>query len=250
MSEALTRDIVEEVATPHGLLRLERYVSAGRVHHALWIDGERMMADEGFDSELALAHIADALWAIPQRIEAPTSPDRLTSDTRARSVLVGGLGVGYTARAALELSNVERVVVLELQPRVVDWARGVFAEANAGVVDDPRVEVVVGDLAAYLESPPDGDRFDLVLLDVDNSPERFLVASNEVLYQADGLGQLVSMLRPGGAAVCWSLAPVDAMLTRVAKLGAPVAHYGSYTYDLKEGRSPRYFGYLGRSLFL
>jgi hypothetical protein len=249
MSEVQAIDVVEQVETAHGLLRLERYVSEGKNHHALWINDERMMADEGFDSELALAHIADGLWRVPQGVEGANDSEG-SGRPRGRNVLVGGLGVGYTARAALELPDVERVVVLELQPRVVDWARGVFREANGGVVDDPRVEIVISDLARYLAEPPDGDRFDLCLLDVDNSPERFLVASNESLYQSDGLQQLVSCLSPGGVAVCWSLAPVDSLLTRVATLDAPVALYGSYTYDLKEGCSPRYFGYVGRSLFL
>ncbi|MFW5925213.1 MAG: hypothetical protein ACOCV4_03550 [Myxococcota bacterium] len=119
------------------------------------------------------------------------------------SVLVGGLGFGYTLRAVLEDDRLERVTVVELAPAVVDWMRGPVAYLSGAPLDDPRVDVVVGDVGAFLGA----DRqqpWDAVVLDVDNGPEFLVHEHNAPLYSAAGLRRCREVLRPGGRMALWS----------------------------------------------
>jgi len=117
----------------------------------------------------------------------------LAMPAEADRVLVGGLGMGYTLRAALDrLAPGGRAVVVELMPAIVEWNRGPL----------PRTELVVRDVVDYLSSSP--EPFDGILLDVDNGPEAFTAASNHRLYGPKGLRRLHAALRPGGTLVVWS----------------------------------------------
>ena len=118
-------------------------------------------------------------------------------------VLVGGLGMGYTLRAALDRAGPDgRVVVVELMPAVVKWNRGPLAHLADHPLDDPRVALEVVDIVDYLAARP--EPFDGILLDVDNGPEAFTAASNHRIYGRKGLRNLHSALRPGGTLVVWS----------------------------------------------
>jgi spermidine synthase len=122
---------------------------------------------------------------------------------RAR-VLVGGLGMGFTLRATLDaLARAADVVVSELLACNVEWNRGPLADLAAAPLDDPRVSLRVGDLAALLREAP-GASFDAILLDVDNGPDAFTVRDNAWLYRRDGLRAMRAALRPGGRLVVWS----------------------------------------------
>ncbi|MCC6877757.1 MAG: hypothetical protein IT378_25835 [Sandaracinaceae bacterium] len=117
-------------------------------------------------------------------------------------VLVGGLGLGFTLRAALDALGPDgRVVVAELIGALVEWCReGPAAEVAKRPLDDPRVEVVIGDVWEAL-----GPRaFDAILLDVDNGPDAFTVASNARLYGPRGLRALAGALRDGGVLALWA----------------------------------------------
>jgi spermidine synthase len=124
--------------------------------------------------------------------------------TRERpSVLVGGLGMGYTLRAALDLLPADAtVVVAELVPAVVEWNQGPLGPLAGHPLADKRVRVKVGDVAAILRASR--DRFDSVLLDVDNGPAAFTASDNEGLYGDRGLAAARAALRVGGVLAVWS----------------------------------------------
>ena len=134
-------------------------------------------------------------------------------------VLIGGLGMGFTLRAALAaLPPDATVVVAELVPAVVAWARGPLASVFAGSLDDPRVGVVEEDVAVAMRAGP----WDAILLDVDNGPDGLVRAGNDALYGARGLAAARAALRPGGLLSVWSVARDEAFAGRLRKAGFAV----------------------------
>ncbi|CDN57020.1 Spermidine synthase (plasmid) [Neorhizobium galegae bv. officinalis bv. officinalis str. HAMBI 1141] len=142
---------------------------------------------------------------------ATLSCERIAGRKNAR-MLIGGLGMGFTLRAALgALPEDTRVTVAELVPAVVDWARGPMAEFHKGTLDDPRVDIHVGDVGALIRSR--NGAYDAILLDVDNGPDGLTRASNDSLYNHAGLRAAKAALRENGVLAVWSSAP-DAAFTR------------------------------------
>ncbi len=134
-------------------------------------------------------------------------------------LLIGGLGMGFTLRAALAaLPPDATVVVAELVPAVVAWARGPLASVFAGSLDDPRVCVVEEDVAVAMRAGP----WDAILLDVDNGPDGLVRAGNDALYGARGLAAARAALRPGGLLSVWSVARDEAFAGRLRKAGFAV----------------------------
>ena len=118
-------------------------------------------------------------------------------------VLVGGLGMGYTLRATLDLLPPEAtVVVAELLPEVVAWNRGPLGPLADHPLLDPRVQVELGDVGRVLREH--AARYDAILLDVDNGPVAFTQAGNDSLYGDRGLAAARAALRPGGVLAVWS----------------------------------------------
>lgn len=133
-------------------------------------------------------------------------------------MLVGGLGMGFTLRAALALLPQDaRVVVAELVPAVVEWARGPLADLHGGTLDDPRVDIHLGDVGALIRSKKAA--YDAILLDVDNGPDGLTRASNDNLYSHDGLRAAKTALRPNGVLAVWSSAPDRAFTRRLREVG-------------------------------
>jgi spermidine synthase len=132
-------------------------------------------------------------------------------------VLVGGLGLGYTAREALLSAKVARVEVVEFLPQVIDWlGRGLIPLA-AELKADPRLEVVRGDVYRRLSEPP-VRAHDLILIDVDHSPEDRLASANGSFYTEEGLERAKRHLKPGGVLGVWSYdesSPFASALRRV-----------------------------------
>jgi spermidine synthase len=124
---------------------------------------------------------------------------------RKLSVLVGGLGLGYTAAAVLESERVQRVEVIELFPAVVGYLRDGLVPLSRELLSDPRFSVRQGDAYATLREPA-AERWDLVLIDVDHAPEDHLGAGNESFYTEDGLALVKHHLAPGGILAVWSYA--------------------------------------------
>lgn len=173
-------EIIERVTTPRGELQLQRRGNAYEVIS----NGCFLMATYNGGSERALIDLGRQ-W-VPN----------------ARRILVGGLGVGYTLRAALDAPGVERVTVVEIEPKVAEWNRSYLKAANGNALADPRVELVVQDLAEYLAGAP--HPYDLIALDTDNGPDWTVFDQNARLWQAPGLDLLDRWLAPGGLLAFWS----------------------------------------------
>jgi spermidine synthase len=137
------------------------------------------------------------------------------------SVLVGGYGMGFTLRAALaELGADARIVVAELVPAVITWARGPMAKLTAGCLDDPRVAVHEGDVGKLMAS--ERARFDAIVLDVDNGPDGFSRNANDGLYTASGLAAARTALAPKGVLAVWSAQPDPEFTRRLGSAGFAV----------------------------
>ncbi len=125
-------------------------------------------------------------------------------------VVVGGLGLGYTARTVLEHVNVASLVVVEMLVPVIEWHRKGLLPLGAGLVADPRCRFVQGDFfelsasAQGFDPETSGRRFDAILLDIDHSPEALLDERSTSFYQPDGLRLLATHLKPGGIFGLWS----------------------------------------------
>lgn len=164
------------------------------------VDRRVLMANHAFQSEVSLAEEAIA------RVEAP------------RRVFIGGLGFGYTLRAALDvLPPTARVQVAELVPELVEWNRRHLRHLNDAACDDARCEIVVGD--AFAQIVREKASFDAILLDVDNGPEAISQAKNKRLYNDSGARACWDALTPGGVLSVWSAAPNDGYATRLKRQG-------------------------------
>lgn len=148
---------------------------------------------------------------------ATLASDRLAG-TKAARFLIGGLGMGFTLRAALRRLGPEAAVeVAELVPAVVDWARGPMDQIFGGCLDDPRVTIHVGDVAGLINAAR--GRYDAILLDVDNGPAGLTTDENDALYGALGLRSAHAALRPGGILAVWSAGPDGRFTARLRRHG-------------------------------
>jgi len=137
---------------------------------------------------------------------------------RGARVLIGGLGLGYTLRAALDaLPGSTTVVVAELVPAVVTWNRGPLAPLAGRPLEDPRVELEPTDVGAVLRRA--GPRWDAILLDVDNGPAALTRKANQALYGDTGLEVAKRALRAGGVLAVWSASPDKSFEKRLGKAG-------------------------------
>jgi spermidine synthase len=166
-------------------------------------------------TELTLAHhpsgyaiLADGRTLMSSRMHGSEDALALVGLRRARAlprpaVLVGGLGMGFTLRAALDcLPPDADVLVVELVPAVVEWNRGPLGALARHPLTDPRVRIEVADVTATLRSGT--GRFDAVLLDVDNGPAAMTASTNAGLYNDRGVATVRAALRPGGVLAVWS----------------------------------------------
>ncbi len=134
-------------------------------------------------------------------------------------VVVGGLGLGYTARTVLEHAKVASLSVVEMLAPVIQWHRTGLLPLGAGLVADPRCRLVQGDFFALAASEAGfdtdmpGRRFDAILLDIDHSPEALLDPRSTGFYQPDGLRAMAAHLAPGGLFGLWSNDRPDPVFT-------------------------------------
>jgi spermidine synthase len=156
-------------------------------------------------SEEALATLACS------RIEAVECPH----------VLIGGLGMGFTLRAALAVLGTDaRITVAELVPAVIAWARGPMADIFADSLDDPRASILSADVVEVIRSH--ASAFDAILLDVDNGPEGLIRKANDALYNPKGLKAIRRALRRGGVLAVWSSGPNPLFSKRLRDAGFDV----------------------------
>jgi spermidine synthase len=157
-------------------------------------------------------------------------------------VVVGGLGLGYTARAVLQDPRVRSLLVVEAVGEVISWhERGLLPEASA-LTADPRNRFAEADffaLAASDDGFDAGRRFDAILLDVDHSPRHVLAPANAELYTAGGLRRLAAHLRAGGVFALWSDDPPDAGFEAALDAVFPVrrSHVVTFANPLTGGES-------------
>lgn len=164
------------------------------------VGGKILMSSNMHDSEESLAREAIA------RVPSP------------RSVLIGGLGLGFTLRAVLDRVSADaQVTVAELVPELVDWNRHYLAELNACALEDSRCQIVVGDVLRLLEHSRAA--FDVIALDVDNGPVALAHPRNQRLYEAEGLRRCRAALRAEGVLAVWSAGPSPAFEKRLTAAG-------------------------------
>lgn len=175
---------------------------------------DELMGSRDHISEMALATLT-----------AQRMPDK------GGHVLIGGLGMGFTLGAVLRSWSANTsVMVAELVPQVVSWARGPLAHLFGDNLSDPRVNLRILDVHDVIAEKE--NRFDAILLDVDNGPDGFITMINDRLYSQPGLRALHTALRPGGILAVWSAYP-DAYFS---------AHLENTGFDVEEVTMPAYIG--------
>ncbi|WP_434444325.1 spermidine synthase [Lentzea sp. E54] len=186
--------------TPLGELTLRRRLdpSSGKEIHEIKLNDEFLMSSLFTVAEVELARLA----------LAGTPPEPL-------DVVVGGLGLGYTAQTVLEHSNIGSLLVVDALSEVIEWHQQELIPAGKALVADPRCRLVHGDFFAMLRSgqgfdpATPGRKFDAIIVDIDHSPRHLLHPSNADFYQPEGLHRLAALLRPGGVFALWSNDPPD-----------------------------------------
>jgi spermidine synthase len=162
-------------------------------------------------------------------------------------LLIGGYGMGFTLRAALaELGSKAKITVVELVPEIIAWARGPMAELTAGCLDDPRVTLKMGDVGELIMLAP--ERYDAILLDVDNGPDGLVREDNNRIYSRDGLRAARELLNPAGMLAVWSAARDGKFVRRLEK-----AHFTVEEVEVRarigadgKGKGPRHIIWFAR----
>lgn len=170
----------------------------GTVVTEVTLNHEFLMSSLYTDSEVALSRLALAMH-----------------QGNELKVLVGGLGLGYTAYAALESPRVSELLVLELLPQVVDWMDRDLLPLSTELRSDVRFRVEVGDFFVHMMAPTT-DRYDLILVDIDHAPDSHLDHANAPFYSEEGLAGVRGHLAPGGVLAVWSSAESGAFRDALA----------------------------------
>lgn len=191
------------------------------------LDRNELMSSRMSGSEEALAEMTLA------RLRAPA----------CAHLLIGGYGMGFTLRKALALMGPDgKAVVAELVPGIIDWARGPMAELAAGCLDDPRTQIVMGDVGAAIAGARGA--YDAILLDVDNGPDGLTRLANDRLYTFDGLRAAKAALKPGGVLAVWSAGPDAKFARRMREAGFEVEEVA--VRARQNGKGPRHVIWFGR----
>jgi len=169
---------------------------------SIFAGADELMGTRLSGSEEALASLTGA------RLQGRTRPH----------ILIGGLGMGFTLRAALAVFGPDaRITIAELAPEVVEWARGPLAGIHGDSLSDPRVTLYTGDVGDLIEDAP--SRYDAILLDVDNGPAGLMRDANDDLYDHYGLREAHAALKPGGILAVWSASPEPVFTQRLRAAG-------------------------------
>jgi len=200
---------IDKADTPDGILELRK---RGERDFLILINNRVLMNSSANRSETVLGKLAC----------------ELVSKRKSPRVLVGGLGMGLTLRAALDvLPPAAQLVVAELNPIMTKWCRGPLAELTKSAVDDPRVSVVIDDVAAVIEkaSRPGADNFDAIIIDLYEGPGASSDALLDPFYGSRALRTTAAALSPGGIFAVWGENSDAAFEKRLAAAGFTVERY-------------------------
>ncbi|MEV5826815.1 spermidine synthase [Spirillospora sp. NPDC052242] len=208
--------------TPVGVVSLRR-----RRDPALGVDVYEIKLDDDF--------LMSSLWTVGEtelaRLGLAASSE--VEDGSGLDVVVGGLGLGHTALAALEDARVRSLVVVEALGEVIEWHRAGLVPLGERLSSDARCRLVQGDFFALAESGLDpqtpGARFHAVLLDIDHSPRHVLTPANAAFYRPGPLRRLAEQLHPGGVFALWSNDPPDDAF--IALLGEAFAEVTAHVVE-------------------
>ncbi|MDP3920977.1 MAG: spermidine synthase [Candidatus Omnitrophota bacterium] len=199
----IPRILISKAATPDGGKEICLYKHDE--DYSITVGNAELMSSRAHGSEEALAELAC------KRIENQEKP----------RVLIGGLGMGFTLRAALDRLPVKaQVVVAELVPAVVRWNRGPLAGLAGRPLSDKRVSIREADAAEMIQAGP--ARYNAIMLDVDNGPGAVTRTDNDWFYSLKGLYAIFAALRPKGVLATWSAGPDAAFTARMNKVGFTV----------------------------
>ncbi len=190
---------------------------------SMQINGYELMNSRQHESELELARLGCASL----------------TDHGAPSVLIGGLGLGYTLRQALDMLGLHsKVVVAELLGAVVEWNREFVGELNGHPLEDERVDLKTGDIVELISHSK--SRFDAILLDIDNGPSAFTYSGNQRLYGCEGIQACLGALRKHGCLAVWSPQPSKSFEQLLMR----------YNFNVRRYRAPAYKGSKSQSRFI
>ncbi|MEM6991979.1 MAG: spermidine synthase [Myxococcota bacterium] len=197
-------EVLEHASTPIGTIYLGRRHAPGVSGwvHEIQIDGALLMSSIDPVSERELATRALAMH--------PEVP---------RRILVGGLGLGYTAAAAREGAPDAEIVVVEKMDFVIDWMSRGLLPLSAAFADDGRLSVVQGDIYGDLLGPP-ASTYDVIVVDVDHAPDNPLSPASQPFYTPAGQRQVARHLSPGGVLAVWSATTSPAFAEVMAEVYA------------------------------
>ncbi len=230
--------IIDRRETPRGEIALRRLNGGFEIIY----NGVILMSYVNGESEARLA--SETLSRVIARAwrNAPAPPGLEPGGLR---VLVGGVGMGYTLRAVLDYPGTSDVIAAEIEPVVIEWNRRYFRELNRDALDDPRCEVVPGDVLEVARNRGRGRGFDAVLIDTDNGPDSLVSDENQAIYSAAGIRVFREVLRQGGCLGVWSAAASEGLFDRMrrvfpevetVKVPCPYAPQPDYIYIARKTR--------------
>jgi SAM-dependent methyltransferase len=199
----------------------------------LKLNGRQVMNSAATASEVQLADIACDFYP-------PVSDPR---------ILVGGLGLGFTLRRVLDLVGPRAIVhVAESIPEVVAWNRELLGPENQAMLNDHRVSIMVADVFDLIKkSTREADRYDAILLDVDNGPVAMVATGNQRLYSRRGIATIARALKPGGRLAIWSADDDKPFFERLGREGLEVKAYDAKAHERARRAAHRiYLGENGR----
>jgi spermidine synthase len=225
--------ILARETTPQGEIQLQQWVainSTGQPVYEIIFNGVFLMASYNERSGKAVATLA---------IEP------LVGERQAMRALIGGLGMGYTLRAALDYDGIRAVDVVEIEKHIISWAKRFFDELNGHALSDPRVHLIQMDLRDYLLQTEEA--YDAITLDVDNGPTWLALESNQSLYERPTLVRIKDLLTEGGVLTVWAAEKCPDFQKRLEEIFGQAEEVTVQETD-RRGRPTDYFIYRARSL--